>query len=175
MNECFHCYIFITNGEEGWARKNILSLVDPDSATISIVPELTIQEFSRLLFMAGQRARCQYCHGSGGSGGGPSCLYLPKEFNSLYRSTNISNSTPFRMWGHPCSQLNNALGVCIHLKCFIQFIFYMFYNDFFWSVRTYGIHCLFDTIVCSLYYSNLYYVYIVIVSYSMLNEQYNIE
>ena len=52
--------------------------VDPGSATIFIIPVLPGQEVRRIAFMAWQRARHPYLHGSGSGGGGLSCYFLPK-------------------------------------------------------------------------------------------------
>ena len=108
--------------------------------------------------------------GSGGSDGGTSCTFFPKGFTTPYRSTNIANYTPFRRWGLLRSRIDNVssvrLHLCIHLKIllFIQFISYMFYDVFCWSIRTYVIYCLFYIIFCSCDYYYFYDVYIVILS-----------
>ena len=95
--------------------ETLMSPVDPDSATIFIVPALPLREVGRIAFTARQRAGCPSHHGSGGSGGGPSCPYCPKGVAESYRSTNIVNSIPFRRWGILRSQLDNAPGVRLSL------------------------------------------------------------
>ena len=73
----------------------------------------------------------------------------------------------FNRWAVSCSQLHNATGVRLHLKIllFVHFISYMFFV-FFWSVRTYVIHCLFYVIffmrlfsfmLCIYFYCKYYY------------------
>ena len=51
--------------------ETLLSLLDPGSATISIVPALSLQEVGRLVLTAWQRNRCTYCYGSVVSDGSP--------------------------------------------------------------------------------------------------------
>ena len=48
----FCCYIFITNVKRDGRSKTLLSLVDPESANVSSVPELPFQEVRNLEFMA---------------------------------------------------------------------------------------------------------------------------
>ena len=69
--------------------KIILSLVDPCSATIPIVPELPLQEAGSLAFTARQHDRRPSCHGSGGSGRGPYCTFFPKVVTVSYRFINM--------------------------------------------------------------------------------------
>ena len=57
-NERFRCYIIIINGEEVWARKTLLSLVDPGSTTSYIFPLLTLQEVGRIEFKAQHHDGC---------------------------------------------------------------------------------------------------------------------
>ena len=113
--------------------ETLLSLVDPGSTTISIFDALPLWEVGRLAFTAQQCNGRPSFHGLGGSGGGPFCTYLSKGVMTLYWSTNIENSIPFRRWGLSCSHLDNAPGVRLRLKIllFILFIFYMFYYSFF--------------------------------------------
>ena len=63
---------------------------------------------------------------------------------------------------------------CLNILLFIQFIFYMIFDDFWWSIRTYGIHSSFDITFCSSDYYYFYFVYIVILSYSILYCSFNI-
>ena len=158
FNELFCCYIIVTRDRRG---KTLLSLVDPGSATISIVPVLPLLEVRRIAFMAQQHVGCPSRHGSGGSGGGPSCPYFPKEVMALFRQTNIHSSTTLR-----ASRINILL--------FIQFIFNIFYEDFWWSVCTYGIHYLFRIIFGLLDYYYFYYIHIFLLSYSRFYCSFNI-
>ena len=103
-------------------NKTLLSLVDPGSATISIVLALPLQEVGHLTFTSRQRAMRPYCHGSVGSGGSP------------WNCTDRQILTARQRAGRPVSMY----------IYFIQFTFYMFYDAFWWYVRTYGIHFLFD-------------------------------
>ena len=129
----FCCYIFVTRDGRGGT---LLSLVDPGSNNISIVPELPFQEVGRLLLSAQQRTGRLSCNGPGDSDGSPSCTSLPKGVTTSYHSTNITKPIPFRRWGVSRSQLGNATGVCLHLRfylkilLFIQFLSYMFYIYF---------------------------------------------
>ena len=59
-------------------KKTILLLVYPDRATISIAPELPLQEVGRLAFTAQQHDGVPSCHCSGGRIGCPSCPSFPK-------------------------------------------------------------------------------------------------
>ena len=128
-----------------WNDHNDKSLY-PGSSTISIFRLIPLQEVRRIAFTDRQHPGRPYFHGSGGGGGVPSCTFFPKGVTASYRSTNIHVLTT-RWASH------------INILFFIQFILYMFYDDF-WR--------LFDTIFCSLYYSYFYYMYIVILSYSRL-------
>ena len=142
----FCCYIVIINFEEGWLQQN---------SSVTCRP---------------RQSHYFNCPCTPPSGGGASRVHglttswlsvsswIRRQLRrslALYPSTNIHSSTTRR-----ASRLNILL--------FIQFIFYIFYYAFWWSVRTYGIHFLFDIIFRSLDYSYLYYVYIVILSYSIL-------
>ena len=157
----FSCYIVITNVKRGGWIENILLLLDPGSTTISIVPELTFQGVTCLEFTARKWASRLSCHIKGGKCGVPSFLSFPKLVTALYWSTNIHVSTT-RWASRP------------NIFLFLQFISNMFYYDFWWFIRTYGIHCLFYVIFCSLDYYYLHYVYIVIISYSRLYHSFNI-
>ena len=110
LNNRFLCYILVTRDGR---CENILSIVDPGSSTISVVPALSLQEVGRLAFMARQRNGRLYQHGSGGIGGGTSSTSFTKGVMSSYRSTNIHISTTCR-------------ASCLNILLFIQFIFYMF-------------------------------------------------
>ena len=87
------------------------------SATISIVPILTLQDINCLAFTARQLAGCRSFHGSGGGGGGTSFTFFSKGVTEFYRSTIIHGSITWQD-----SRLYPLL--------FIQFIFYMFYDFF---------------------------------------------
>ena len=74
LNERFFAVKFSSQTVKmDWHGKNLLSLVDPGIATISIVSALPFQYVGRLLFMDRQHSGHPFFHGSGGSGGGPSC------------------------------------------------------------------------------------------------------
>ena len=66
----FCCYIVIKNKDKDGRSKTILSLIYPGSATISIVPALTLQEVNRLASTAQQCTGRPSCHSSEGSAGG---------------------------------------------------------------------------------------------------------
>ena len=146
-----------------------MSHVELVSATISVVPTPSLQEVGRLAFTYQQLAKrfvlshirrqrwrsFLYFLSKGGYG-----IVLFDQYCKLHILQELS--------------VGNSPGVhlcfCMHLNLFIfiQFIYYMFYNAFSWSVPNYGIHCLFDIILHSLDYSYFYNVYIVRVSYSKL-------
>ena len=111
--------------------KTILSLLDPGKFTISIFPLLFIQYVGCLAFKAQQCSGCPCCHVSVGSGGVPSSFSSPKWVTESYRPTNIRGSTTRR-------------ASCLNILLFIQIIFHIFYDDYWLSMHTYGIHCLFD-------------------------------
>ena len=146
LNGFFCCYIFVTRDGRGGT---LLSLVDPGSNNISIVPELPFQEVGRLLLSAQQRAGRLSCNGPGDSDGSPSCTSLPKGVTASYQLTNIYGLTMRR-------------ASCLNILLFIQSIFICFMTFFIWY------H------FCSIYYYYFYYVYIVILSYSRLFFSFNI-
>ena len=126
--------------------------VEPGSGIIYIVPLLTLQKLKCITFTARKRAGHTSCHVSGGSGRVTSCPLFPKVVKLFYWLTNIHGRTTRRV-------------SCPNILLFIQFMFYMFYDAFWWSVRTYDINFLFHIIPCSLDYSNFYYVYTLIISH----------
>ena len=97
-----------------------------------------------------------------------------------HQSINIANSNPFRRWVLLQLCLANAPEIYLHIclsthiirLLLFKFIYYICFIIFFWSILTYGIHCLFIIIFCSRDYSYFYYVYIVIVI--ILNHNYNV-
>ena len=133
--------------------KTFLSLLDPGSATISIEPALPLEEVGQASILSRLRRKRRW----------PLLYFLLKGGYGIVPVDQYS-------W------LNNAPGICLCLNVlfFIQFIFNMFYDSFLWSVRNYGKRCLFDILFCSLDYYYLYYVYIVILFYSILYCSFNI-
>ena len=93
-----------------WNDHNDKSL-DPGSATISIVPVLTLREIRHLAFTARQGAKRPSRHGLGGRGSGPFCTLFQK---GVTASSNIIHGSTMRR------------DSCLDILLFIQIIFYMF-------------------------------------------------
>ena len=129
----FCYYIVITNGEEGWARRNY-------SVTF-------------------RHRHCHYfhCPYTFPSGCVASCVYSSTTFRESILSWIRRQRRRYLLsflpkWGYSIvlinqySHLNNAPGVCLffNILLFIQFIFYKFYHNFLWSVRNDTINYLLD-------------------------------
>ena len=72
------------------------------------------------------------------------------------------------------SWINNAPGF-MYQYIFVHSVYIIsFYDDFWWTVRRYGTHFIFDIICFSLDYSYFYYVYIFILSCSIWYCSFNI-
>ena len=160
---CFCYYIVITNSEDGWARINYsvtfrhrhchyfhCPYIFPSGCVASWVYSSTTFRESILSWIRRQRRRSLLS-------------FLPKCGYSIVLINQYLH-------------LNNAPGVCnfSNILLFILFIFYKFYHTFLWSVRNDAIHRLLDILFCTLDYSYLYYVYIIILYNSKLNCSFNI-
>ena len=169
MNVFFY-YIVITNIEEVWSRWNSYITFIPSQRHYLHCTCTSPSGCGNLAFPYQQLSGCPSRHSSGGSGRGPFFPSFPMGVTESYQSTNIENSIPFRRWVLLCSHIDNVLGVCLHLNIlfFIQSIFYMYYDDFYdmFVLVVYIVYLIF--LFFSLDYSCLYYVYIVLGSYSIL-------